>query len=107
MVTFYATLGEEAIAYGLNETGVTHLVTSSELLETKLKVSNLLLHTTWSSTRVVTMCSFVGLCSECAVTDSKIEACDLCGPEESEHRRLPSRTVHPQHAGCARAWPAT
>lgn len=38
VVTFYATLGEEAIAYGLNETGVTHLVTSVELLETKLKV---------------------------------------------------------------------
>ncbi|XP_053179890.1 long-chain-fatty-acid--CoA ligase 4 [Scomber japonicus] len=37
LVTFYATLGEEAIAYGLNETGVTHLVTSVELLETKLK----------------------------------------------------------------------
>ena len=39
VVTFYATLGEEAIAYGLNETGVTHLVTSAELLENKLKVS--------------------------------------------------------------------
>lgn len=39
VVTFYATLGDEAIAYGLNETGVTHLVTSVELLETKLKVS--------------------------------------------------------------------
>ncbi|KAM4554944.1 long-chain-fatty-acid--CoA ligase 4 isoform 1-T2 [Odontesthes bonariensis] len=37
LVTFYATLGEEAIAYGLNETGVTHLITSSELLMTKLK----------------------------------------------------------------------
>ncbi|XP_024139350.1 long-chain-fatty-acid--CoA ligase 4 isoform X1 [Oryzias melastigma] len=37
LVTFYATLGEEAIAYGLNETGVTHLVTSMELLESKLK----------------------------------------------------------------------
>ncbi|XP_034453583.1 long-chain-fatty-acid--CoA ligase 4 [Hippoglossus hippoglossus] len=37
LVTFYATLGEEAIAFGLNETGVTHLVTSAELLETKLK----------------------------------------------------------------------
>uniref|UniRef100_A0A8C6MHK1 long-chain-fatty-acid--CoA ligase n=1 Tax=Nothobranchius furzeri TaxID=105023 RepID=A0A8C6MHK1_NOTFU len=37
LVTFYATLGEEAIAYGLNETGVTHVVTSAELLETKLK----------------------------------------------------------------------
>lgn len=37
LVTFYATLGEEAIAFGLNETGVSHLVTSVELLETKLK----------------------------------------------------------------------
>ncbi|XP_070769156.1 long-chain-fatty-acid--CoA ligase 4 [Enoplosus armatus] len=37
LVTFYATLGEDAIAFGLNETGVTHLVTSLELLETKLK----------------------------------------------------------------------
>lgn len=39
VVTFYATLGEDAIAYGLNESGVTHLVTSMELLESKLKVS--------------------------------------------------------------------
>ncbi|XP_071394470.1 long-chain-fatty-acid--CoA ligase 4 [Centroberyx affinis] len=37
LVTFYATLGEEAVAFGLNETGVTHLITSTELLETKLK----------------------------------------------------------------------
>ncbi|XP_069798782.1 long-chain-fatty-acid--CoA ligase 4 isoform X1 [Dendropsophus ebraccatus] len=37
LVTLYATLGEEAVAYGLNESGATHLVTSSELLETKLK----------------------------------------------------------------------
>ncbi|KAJ8338405.1 hypothetical protein SKAU_G00373710 [Synaphobranchus kaupii] len=37
LVTFYATLGEDAIAYGLNESGVTHLITSVELLETKLK----------------------------------------------------------------------
>uniref|UniRef100_A0A673BVP4 long-chain-fatty-acid--CoA ligase n=1 Tax=Sphaeramia orbicularis TaxID=375764 RepID=A0A673BVP4_9TELE len=37
LVTFYATLGEDAIAYGLNESGVTHLVTSIELLESKLK----------------------------------------------------------------------
>lgn len=40
VVTFYATLGEEAIAFGLNETGVTHVVSSVELLETKLKVSS-------------------------------------------------------------------
>ncbi|KAM7000636.1 long-chain-fatty-acid--CoA ligase 4 [Tautogolabrus adspersus] len=37
LVTFYATLGDEAIAFGLNETGVTHLVTSADLLENKLK----------------------------------------------------------------------
>ncbi|KAJ3588392.1 hypothetical protein NHX12_011985 [Muraenolepis orangiensis] len=37
LVTFYATLGEEAVVFGLNEAGVTHLVTSAELLETKLK----------------------------------------------------------------------
>ncbi|KAM6953052.1 long-chain-fatty-acid--CoA ligase 4 isoform 1-T2 [Lycodopsis pacificus] len=37
LVTFYATLGEDAIAFGLNETGVTHLVTSVDLLETRLK----------------------------------------------------------------------
>ncbi|KAK5925394.1 hypothetical protein CgunFtcFv8_017920 [Champsocephalus gunnari] len=37
LVTFYSTLGEEAIAFGLNETEVTHLVTSSDLLQTKLK----------------------------------------------------------------------
>ncbi|XP_023689929.2 long-chain-fatty-acid--CoA ligase 4-like isoform X1 [Paramormyrops kingsleyae] len=37
LVTLYATLGEEAVAYGLNECGATHLITSLELLETKLK----------------------------------------------------------------------
>ncbi|XP_015206872.2 long-chain-fatty-acid--CoA ligase 4 isoform X1 [Lepisosteus oculatus] len=37
VVTLYATLGEDAVAYGLNESGVTHLITSVELLETKLK----------------------------------------------------------------------
>ncbi|XP_068107229.1 long-chain-fatty-acid--CoA ligase 4 isoform X2 [Hyperolius riggenbachi] len=37
LVTLYATLGEEAVTYGLNESGATHLITSSELLETKLK----------------------------------------------------------------------
>lgn len=34
----YATLGEEAVTYGLNECGASYLVTSVELLETKLKV---------------------------------------------------------------------
>ncbi|XP_056397045.1 long-chain-fatty-acid--CoA ligase 4 isoform X2 [Hyla sarda] len=37
LVTLYATLGEDAVSYGLNESGATHLITSSELLETKLK----------------------------------------------------------------------
>ncbi|KAG9478474.1 hypothetical protein GDO78_013486 [Eleutherodactylus coqui] len=37
LVTLYATLGEDAVVYGLNESGATHLITSSELLETKLK----------------------------------------------------------------------
>ena len=44
VVTFYATLGEEAVAFGLNETGVTHLVTSADLLENKLKVSPMLVN---------------------------------------------------------------
>ncbi|KAL2095191.1 hypothetical protein ACEWY4_009910 [Coilia grayii] len=37
MVTLYATLGEDAVAYGLNECEATHLITSVELMETKLK----------------------------------------------------------------------
>uniref|UniRef100_A0AAY4AKN4 long-chain-fatty-acid--CoA ligase n=1 Tax=Denticeps clupeoides TaxID=299321 RepID=A0AAY4AKN4_9TELE len=38
LITIYATLGEDAVAYGLNECGATHLITSIELMETKLKV---------------------------------------------------------------------
>uniref|UniRef100_A0A8C1R3J6 long-chain-fatty-acid--CoA ligase n=1 Tax=Cyprinus carpio TaxID=7962 RepID=A0A8C1R3J6_CYPCA len=37
LVTLYATLGEDAVAYGLNQCGATHLITSTELLRTKLK----------------------------------------------------------------------
>uniref|UniRef100_A0A8C4SS20 long-chain-fatty-acid--CoA ligase n=2 Tax=Erpetoichthys calabaricus TaxID=27687 RepID=A0A8C4SS20_ERPCA len=37
LVTLYATLGQDAIVYGLNHCGVTHLITSIELLDTKLK----------------------------------------------------------------------
>ncbi|XP_039621738.1 long-chain-fatty-acid--CoA ligase 4-like isoform X1 [Polypterus senegalus] len=37
LVTFYATLGEDAVVYGLNQCDATHLITSVELLETKLK----------------------------------------------------------------------
>ncbi|XP_061684160.1 long-chain-fatty-acid--CoA ligase 3a [Syngnathoides biaculeatus] len=37
LATFYATLGGPAIAHGLNETDVTHIITSLELLETRLK----------------------------------------------------------------------
>ncbi|XP_051530631.1 long-chain-fatty-acid--CoA ligase 4-like isoform X1 [Myxocyprinus asiaticus] len=37
LVTLYATLGEDAVAYGLNQCGASHLITSTELLQTKLK----------------------------------------------------------------------
>ncbi|KAL3056949.1 hypothetical protein OYC64_007433 [Pagothenia borchgrevinki] len=37
VVTLYSTLGGPAIAHGLNETQVTHIFTSKELLETRLK----------------------------------------------------------------------
>ncbi|KAF7244958.1 Long-chain-fatty-acid--CoA ligase 4 [Varanus komodoensis] len=37
LVTLYATLGEEAVAYGLNESGASYLITSVDLLESKLK----------------------------------------------------------------------
>ncbi|XP_067404331.1 long-chain-fatty-acid--CoA ligase 4 isoform X2 [Emydura macquarii macquarii] len=39
LVTLYATLGEEAVTYGLNESGVSYLITSAELLESKLKTT--------------------------------------------------------------------
>uniref|UniRef100_A0AAY4EFG1 long-chain-fatty-acid--CoA ligase n=1 Tax=Denticeps clupeoides TaxID=299321 RepID=A0AAY4EFG1_9TELE len=38
LVTLYSTLGGPAIAHGLNETEVTHIITSSELLEARLKL---------------------------------------------------------------------
>ncbi|MEE6513006.1 hypothetical protein FKM82_020429 [Ascaphus truei] len=37
LVTIYATLGGPAIAHGLAETEVTHIITSKELLQTKIK----------------------------------------------------------------------
>ncbi|XP_054598926.2 long-chain-fatty-acid--CoA ligase 3a [Nothobranchius furzeri] len=37
LVTFYSTLGGPAIAHGLKEAQVTHIITSRELLETRLK----------------------------------------------------------------------
>ncbi|NXC48843.1 ACSL4 ligase, partial [Penelope pileata] len=39
LVTLYATLGEEAVTYGLNECGAAYLITSAELLESKLKAT--------------------------------------------------------------------
>jgi long-subunit acyl-CoA synthetase (AMP-forming) len=38
VVTLYSTLGGPAITHGLNETEVSHIITSRELLETRLKV---------------------------------------------------------------------
>uniref|UniRef100_A0A665TLL8 long-chain-fatty-acid--CoA ligase n=1 Tax=Echeneis naucrates TaxID=173247 RepID=A0A665TLL8_ECHNA len=37
LVTLYATLGPAAIAHGLNETEVTHIITSKDLLHSRLK----------------------------------------------------------------------
>ena len=37
VVTLYATLGDEAIIYGINETEVSHVITSGDLLP-KFKV---------------------------------------------------------------------
>ncbi|KYO38280.1 long-chain-fatty-acid--CoA ligase 3 [Alligator mississippiensis] len=39
LVTLYATLGEEAVTYGLNECETSYLITSAELLESKLKTA--------------------------------------------------------------------
>ncbi|XP_038829612.1 long-chain-fatty-acid--CoA ligase 3-like [Salvelinus namaycush] len=39
LVTLYSTLGGPAITHGLNETEVSHIITSRELLETRLKLS--------------------------------------------------------------------
>uniref|UniRef100_A0A8D0AUX3 long-chain-fatty-acid--CoA ligase n=1 Tax=Sander lucioperca TaxID=283035 RepID=A0A8D0AUX3_SANLU len=37
LVTLYVTLGPTAIAHGLNETGITHIITSKDLLQSRLK----------------------------------------------------------------------
>uniref|UniRef100_A0A667YII0 long-chain-fatty-acid--CoA ligase n=1 Tax=Myripristis murdjan TaxID=586833 RepID=A0A667YII0_9TELE len=42
LVTLYSTLGPTAIAHGLNETEVTHIITSKDLLQSRLKVPALL-----------------------------------------------------------------
>lgn len=42
VVTLYATLGGAAIVHGLNETEVTTIITSKELMQTKLKVRKLI-----------------------------------------------------------------
>uniref|UniRef100_A0A8C9WD96 long-chain-fatty-acid--CoA ligase n=1 Tax=Scleropages formosus TaxID=113540 RepID=A0A8C9WD96_SCLFO len=39
LVTLYSTLGGPAIAHGLNETEVTHIITSKDLFQSRLKVS--------------------------------------------------------------------
>lgn len=38
-MTLYATLGKEAVVHGLNESEASYLITSVELLESKLKVN--------------------------------------------------------------------
>lgn len=58
VVTLYATLGEEAVTYGLNECGASYLVTSVELLESKLKVI-------WYQLHLLTSNSITLPCSQC------------------------------------------
>lgn len=57
VVTLYATLGEEAVTYGLNECGASYLVTSVELLESKLKVIWYQLHLLTSNPIIILECS--------------------------------------------------
>lgn len=42
---------------------------------------------------------YIFVSTESTTADLQTEAHHLCGPEEGEHRRLPRRTFHPQHAG--------
>lgn len=52
VVTLYATLGKEAVVHGLNESEATYLITSVELLESKLKVNKNSLNSWWYSLTV-------------------------------------------------------
>lgn len=47
VVTLYATLGKEAVVHGLNESEATYLITSVELLESKLKVNKNISFNSW------------------------------------------------------------
>uniref|UniRef100_A0AAZ3QHL0 long-chain-fatty-acid--CoA ligase n=1 Tax=Oncorhynchus tshawytscha TaxID=74940 RepID=A0AAZ3QHL0_ONCTS len=58
LVTLYSTLGGAAIAHGLNETEITHIITSKDLLHSRLKVG---------SARLVLITS----CDHIIVVDSK------------------------------------
>lgn len=55
VVTLYATLGKEAVVHGLNESEATYLITSVELLESKLKVNKNFSLNSWE-------CSLTGKC---------------------------------------------
>lgn len=61
---------------------------------------------TWLNHRIQASLKSFLFCPECASKDPQTEACDTRGPEESEHRRHPSRTDCPQHASRAGAWRA-
>lgn len=67
VVTFYATLGEDAVVFGLNECGVTHLVTSMELLDTRLKVNYSLLSLITVSCTEMPHTQLVFVCSGCCL----------------------------------------
>ncbi|NXM79675.1 ACSL4 ligase, partial [Oenanthe oenanthe] len=92
LVTLYATLGEEAVTYGLNECGASYLVTSVELLESKLKTAlpevSCLKHIIYVDTKIVNKSEYpenVEIHSMQAVTE--------LGAKPENSSILPSRPV--------------
>ncbi len=103
VVTLYATLGEDAVAYGLNQCGATHLITSTELLQTKLKVHKatymqvwLLIGVVWRNVCIILLLLSFSECIECSF---KVAACHLCRQWWSMSCWLPTVSCHAQHAG--------
>lgn len=79
VVTLYSTLGGPAIAHGLKEAQVTHVITSRELLETRLRVSHM---GTWD------IALLAALCAQCRLLSAR-EGRDVVIPQEGsvEHQR--------------------
>uniref|UniRef100_A0A8D0AKP6 long-chain-fatty-acid--CoA ligase n=1 Tax=Sander lucioperca TaxID=283035 RepID=A0A8D0AKP6_SANLU len=80
LVTLYVTLGPTAIAHGLNETGITHIITSKDLLQSRLKVPALL------SSSVSMMLAVLNKAVHFIFTNrnTKLQFAILCDPEPSD-----------------------